>query len=66
MHNQPADADLVSRCNMDKTLKEYIERTQKRMAEDNSQPMTPNPNQYNVIPENKNEEDRPQNPHGQH
>jgi hypothetical protein len=51
---------------MDKTLKEYIERTQKRMAEDNSQPMTPNPNQYNVIPENKNEEDRPQNPHGQH
>lgn len=51
---------------MDKTLKDYIERTQKKMEEDKSQPMTPNPNQYPVFPENKNEEDKPQNPYGQH
>ncbi len=51
---------------MDKTLKDYIDRTQKRITEDNSKPLNPNPNQYPVLPEQKNEEDKPQNPYGQH
>lgn len=62
------DADQVFRYNaMDKTLKDYIERTQKRMEEDKSQPMTPNPNQYPVYPEKKNNDsDEKINPYGQH
>lgn len=51
---------------MDKTLKDYIDRAQKRIEEDKSQPLVPNPNQYIIIPENKDEEDKPQNPYGQH
>lgn len=51
---------------MDKTLKEYIDRTTKKIVEDNKIPMTPNPNQYIVVPDNKKEEDKPQNPYGQH
>ncbi len=60
-------ADQVFQFNtMDKTLKDYIDRTQKRIAEDNSKPLDPNPNQYPLLPEQKNEEDKPQNPYGQH
>jgi hypothetical protein len=52
---------------MDKTLKDYIERTQKRMEEDKSQPVTPNPNQYIVSPEKQSEDsDEKINPYGQH
>ena len=61
-----ADVDPVFQCKMDKTLKDYIERTQKRMEEDNNKPMIPNPIQYIIIPENKQDEDKPQNPYGQH
>ena len=50
---------------MDKTLKDYIDRTQKRINEDRVKPLDPNPNQYPVYPENK-EEDKPINPYGQH
>lgn len=56
----------VFQFDMDKTLKDYIERTRKQLEEDKDQPMTPNPNQYPLFPENKNEEDKPQNPYGQH
>ena len=51
---------------MDKTLKEYIDRTMKRIVENNKKPMAPNPNQYPILPEQKNEEDKPLNPYGQH
>ena len=51
---------------MDKTLKEYIDRTMKRIVENNKIPMTPNSNQYPVMPEQKKEEDKPSNPYGQH
>ena len=52
---------------MDKTLKDYIERAQKKIEEERAQPMIPNPNQYNVIPEKKSEDsDEKINPHGQH
>lgn len=56
----------ASRYNMDKTLKDYIDRTNKRLEEEKNTPPTPNPNQYPLFPENKNEEDKPQNPYGQH
>lgn len=37
------------------------------MEEDKSQPMTPNPNQYTVIPEKQSQDsDEKINPHGQH
>jgi len=48
---------------MDKTLKDYIERTTKRLEEENK---SPEPQQYPVYPENNNEEDTPKNPYGQH
>lgn len=51
---------------MDKTLKDYIERTNKLIEEDKKLPLKPNPNYYPIIPENENEEDKPQNPYGQH
>lgn len=51
---------------MDKTLKDYIDRTQKRIQEENSKPLEPNPNQFNVLPEQQGEEDKPHNPYGQH
>ena len=66
MLNLPAAAVQVFLYDMDKILKDYIERTQKRMDEDKDKPMTPNPNQYVVIPKNSEEEDKPQNPYGQH
>ncbi len=67
MRNQHVDVDLVFRYKMDKTLKDYIERTQKRMEEDKSQPVTPNPNQYIVSPEKQSEDsDEKINPYGQH
>lgn len=51
---------------MDKTLKDYIERTQKRIEDDRQQPLESNPNQYTVYPEKKEEEDKPLNPYSQH
>lgn len=66
MHRQPAAVVLVFRYDMDKTLKDYIERAQKKIKEDNSLPLDTNPNQYPVKPENKENEDRNQNPYGQH
>lgn len=51
---------------MDKTLKEYIDRTQKKIAEE-SQSLEENPNQYFVYPERQGEEsDEKINPYGQH
>ena len=68
MRRQPAVADLVFRCNtMDKTLKEYIDRTMKKITEERNQPVKPNPNQYFVYPEKQSEDsDEKINPHGQH
>jgi hypothetical protein len=52
---------------MDKTLKDYIDRTNKRLAEERKVPSTPNPNQYPVHPEQKNpDSDEKINPYGQH
>jgi len=52
---------------MDKTLKDYIERAQKRIEEERQQPQTPNPNQYLVYPEKSNEDsDEKINPYGEH
>jgi hypothetical protein len=51
---------------MDKTLKEYIDRTMKKIEEERLRPVEPNPNQYLIYPEQKDEEDRPLNPYGQH
>lgn len=51
---------------MDKTLKDYIDRTNKRLEEENKKPFAPHPSQYPVLPEQKGEEDKPQNPYGQH
>jgi hypothetical protein len=51
---------------MDKTLKDYIDRTNKRLEEEKKKPFAPNPSQYPVLPEQKGEEDKPQNPYGQH
>ena len=62
----PVAADLVFRYDMDKILKDYIDRTQKRIREDQNKPLAPNPNQYPVLPEQQGEEDKPQNPYGQH
>lgn len=61
-----ADADRVFQYDMDRTLKDYIDRTQKRIKEEKDTPLDPNPNQYIIKPENKNEEDKTQNPYGQH
>lgn len=66
MHRLHADVDQVFLYDMDKTLKDYIDRTQKRLNEDKDKPMSHNPNQYLIVPENTEEEDKPQNPHGQH
>ena len=67
MLNLPAAAVQVFLYDMDKILKDYIERTQKRMEEDKSQPVTPNPNQYIVSPEKQSEDsDEKINPYGQH
>lgn len=51
---------------MDKTLKDYIDRAQKRMEDEKTNPPKPNPNQYTVLPEQQGEEDKPINPYGQH
>jgi hypothetical protein len=51
---------------MDKTLKDYIERTNKRLEEERKIPLVPNPNQYLIYPEQKEEEDKKINPYGQH
>jgi len=67
MLKQPAAVDQVFQCNiMDKTLKDYIDRAQKKIEEEKSKPQTENPNQYTVLPANLQEEDKPQNPYGQH
>ncbi len=67
MLRQPVVADQVFQFNtMDKTLKDYIDRTQKRIKEENSKPLEPNPNQYPIFPEQKGEEDKPLNSYGQH
>ncbi len=68
MHRQLVVVDLVSQCNiMDKTLKDYIDRTQKRLEEERQKPITPNPNQYPVYPEKQSEDsDEKINPYGQH
>ncbi len=68
MRRQPAVVDLVFRCNiMDKTLKDYIERAQKRIEEEKKIPLTHNPNQYPVYPEKQTEDsDEKINPYGQH
>jgi hypothetical protein len=61
-------ADPVFRYNiMDKTLKDYIERAQKKIEDEKAQPMIPNPNQYNIIPEKQSEDsDEKINPYGEH
>lgn len=51
---------------MDKTLKDYIDRTNKRLEEERKSPLIPNSNQYPVYPEQKEDEDRKINPYGQH
>lgn len=51
---------------MDKTLKDYIDRTNKRLKEEKDIPLQPNPNQFPILPEQKDEEDRNRNPYGQH
>lgn len=51
---------------MDKILKDYIDRTNKRLEEEKKKPLTPNPSQYPVLPEHQDGEDKPQNPYGQH
>lgn len=51
---------------MDKTLKEYIDRTMKKMEEERLQPVSQNPNQYLIYPEKKEDDDLPINPYGQH
>jgi hypothetical protein len=52
---------------MDKTLKDYIERAQKKIEDEKAQPMIPNPNQYNIIPEKQSEDsDEKINPYGEH
>ncbi len=52
---------------MDKTLKDYIDRAQKRIDEDRQKPLTPNPNQCPVYPEKSREDsDEKINPYGQH
>lgn len=63
----PVAADLVFRYDMDKILKDYIDRTQKRIREDQNKPLAPNPNQYPVLPEQINpDSDEKINPYGQH
>lgn len=67
MHKLHAAVGLVSQFNiMDKTLKDYINRTRRKLEEDKDKPMTPNPNQYLVYPKQEKEEDKPINPYGQH
>ena len=52
---------------MDKTLKEYIDRTIKRIQEEKNKPVEPNPNQYIVYLEKQSEDsDEKINPYGQH
>ena len=52
---------------MDKTLKDYIDRTNKRLEEEKKKPLTPNLDQYPVYPEKQNENsDEKINPYGQH
>ena len=51
---------------MDKTLKDYIDRAQKRMEDEKTNPLKPNPNQYPILPEQQDETDHPRNPYGQH
>lgn len=51
---------------MFKTLKDYIDHTNKILEEEKSVPLTHNPNQYLVYPEQKDEEDKKINPYGQH
>jgi hypothetical protein len=52
---------------MDKTLKDYIERTNKRIEEERKTPLVPNSNQYPVYPESQNQDsDEKINPYGQH
>ncbi len=61
-------ADRVFQFNtMDKTLKDYIDRTNKRLEEEKKKPLTPNPSHYPVYPEKQNENsDEKINPYGQH
>jgi hypothetical protein len=68
MRKQPVVADQVFQFDaMDKTLKDYIDRANKRLEEEKKKPLTPNPNQYPVIPEKQNEDsDEKINPYGQH
>lgn len=66
MHKLHVDVVQVFQFNMDKTLKDYIERAQKEIEEDRKRPVPPNPNQYPVLPEKQGENDSPQNPYGQH
>lgn len=59
--------DQVFQCNiMDKTLKDYIDRAQKKIEEDRKIPLKENSNQYLVYPEVKEDEEKPVNPYGQH
>ncbi len=49
---------------MDKTLKDYIDRTNKLLEEERKP--SPLPNQYLIYPEQKDDEDKKINPYGQH
>lgn len=66
MHRLHADVVQVFQSDMDKTLKEYIERARKEIEEDRKRPIPPNPNLYPVYPESTGEEDKPINSYGQH
>ena len=68
MHKLPAVVDQVFRCDaMDKTLKDYIERAQKKIEKERKTPQTYNPNQYPVYPDPKTtDSDEKINPYGQH
>jgi hypothetical protein len=65
MHKPPVVADQVSRHNiMDKTLKDYIDRTMKQLKKE-EKTVEQSQDQYPVLPEDDGA-DTPKNPYGNH
>jgi hypothetical protein len=62
MLKQPADVVVASEYRMDKTLKDYIDRTIKNIKEDSKEE---NKDQYPVIPD-QDETDSKRNPYSDH
>lgn len=51
----------------DKTLADYIKRTNERLEKEKQEPFKPNPNEYKVHPEKQNiDSDEKINPYSQH